>query len=625
MLRSRKFTLHIAVLSTPQAGEDAGETHRILAELYLRVFPPNTDQAKVELNQYLQATGIATPPASLARARLRLGGLYVDLKENELARKCLEQITLPDAPPDALPPAKALLARVLMAEGNFPDAVKEWEVLRSAAGVPPTLRLTAMYQLGICKLKLRNVEDARRLFEEAAKGEGLEAIAATIQLADLYLRSSDVARHKAAPDLLAAAVKDVKPPGGYDLTLVPLNELQAIFELAITTLLNDGAYEQAMKAVEAYSKVSSPSRDREKRAEILGMWGAALQKQKVAQEVWKSKFKAAADEFTALATPQPKTDGKLDMLRRAASYYRQADDPTSAVARLEEASATQGHPGIGGTGRSGLELADALLAANKLDRVFDIFNKVMINRQPIATATRYAGWLAVHGSRVHPGLVPLGRALFEQIANQRDISTAEIEFHERALTELANALIREGNFADAEARLRTQLNIYPNGPEAGLAKLLLGVCLLQRAAAPTVLVADAAKMRVEAVTIFKQLVTECDAAERRNNKLTDREAWLRLQAALRVLQTYQQMKKPQDLLFEAAPLLDRYRGTVEELIIWSLVYHAFKQLNDTGKALETRDQMRDVFDKLPPSAFPHPIGEYSREYWLKVWFPPDPK
>ena len=92
-----------------------------------------------------------------------------------------------------------------------------------------------------------------------------------------------------------------------------------------------------------------------------------------------------------------------------------------------------------------------------------------------------------------------------------------------------------------------------------------------------------------------------------------------------MLQTYQQMKKPQDLLFEAAPLLDRYKNTVEELIVLSLVYHAFKQLNDTGKALDTRDRMKDAFDKLPPSAFSQPTGEYSRDYWLKVWFPPDPK
>ena len=120
-------------------------------------------------------------------------------------------------------------------------------------------------------------------------------------------------------------------------------------------------------------------------------------------------------------------------------------------------------------------------------------------------------------------------------------------------------------------------------------------------------------------------MADCDAAERRNGKLSEREGWLRLQAALRVLQTYQQMRKPQDLLYEAAPLLDRHKGTVEELIVLSLVYHAFKQANEPGKALDTRDRMKDAFDKLPPSAFPQPTGEYSRDYWQKVWFAPEPK
>ena len=57
------------------------------------------------------------------------------LKEYEPARKWLEQIGT-DAPPDVLPPAKALLAEVLMAEGNYPGAAKEWEVLRARRAWP---------------------------------------------------------------------------------------------------------------------------------------------------------------------------------------------------------------------------------------------------------------------------------------------------------------------------------------------------------------------------------------------------------------------------------------------------------------------------------------------------------
>lgn len=611
------------VLSNPPPGEEAGETHRLVADLALRVSPPSIAQAKLSLTQYLTATGVATPPASLARARLRLGDLYYRTGEYDQARRWLEQIGT-DAPTDVLSPAKASLARVLMADGNYPAAAKEWELLRGAPGVPPSIRLMAAYQLAVCKLKLRENEQAAKLFEEATKGDGPEAVASMVLLADVHLRSPDAARHKVAADLLAGAVKGVKIAADYDPSLVPLNELQTTFELAVTTLLNDGAFEHALKAAEAYAVVCAPARDRERRAEVLGAWAIALKKGKQDKEA-KPKFKAAADEFAALAAFQPKIEGKLDALKRAAALYRQAEEHATAATRLEEALKL---PGVPEPALAPLwaDLADALLAADRPDAVMPIFNKIMAdnNNKALATATRYR--LARHfvDSR-HPGLAPLGRELFEQIAKQQDVTAAEREFHERALTELANALIREGNFADAETRLRAQVNLYPNGPEAGLAKLLLGVCLLQRAAAPSVQPADATKMRNEAVTTFKQLVKECDDAERRNGKLTDREGWLRLQAALRVLQTYQQMRTPRELLFEAAALLERHRGTVEELIILSLVYHAFKQLNDANKALDTRDRMKEVFDKLPPSAFTQKDGEYSRDYWLKVWFAPEAK
>ena len=35
--------------------------------------------------------------------------------------------------------------------------------------------------------------------------------------------------------------------------------------------------------------------------------------------------------------------------------------------------------------------------------------------------------------------------------------------------------------------------------------------------------------------------------------------------------------------------------------------------------------MQAVLSELPPSAFPHPTGEYSRRYWEEVWFVPAAK
>lgn len=612
----------IAILGAQQSGEEAGEAHRIIAELALRLNPPDISRAKVALTRYLETTGISTPSASLARGRLRLAELY--LRENDYigAQKWLAEIG-PDAPPDVAAPAKVYLARVFMALGNPTDAARVLEMLRGMPGVPPPLRLGATYQLGVCKLKLQLPDASARLFEEVAKSDSVEAAAAAIQLADLRLHAADPKQHKTAVDLLASAMKGITSAASYEpiSTLIPLNDAQAVFELAVTTLLADSAYDEALQVAEKYAVIATPGRDREKRADILGAWGEAIQKAKSGDP--KPKFKAAADEFAALAAFQPKTAGKINMLRRAASFSRLANDPFTAANRLEEAAKL---PDIPEQTMSAVwvELADALLAAGRSKEVYPLFNKVMATQTPLSTATTYRLARVFVDSR-HPGLVETGRALFGQIANKKNVEPSEQEYHERSLTELANALIREGKFADAEYWLRMQIDLHRTGPEAPLARLLLGVCLLQRAAAPNVPEVEATKLRNEALVNFKQIVKDCDDIERRNRKLNEREAWLRLQAALRVLQAYQQMKNPAELLAEAAPLLDRHKGTVEELIILSLVYHAFRQMNQPGKALDTRDRMREAFDVLPPSAFPQDKGEYSREYWQTVWFAPEKK
>jgi hypothetical protein len=117
-------------------------------------------------------------------------------------------------------------------------------------------------------------------------------------------------------------------------------------------------------------------------------------------------------------------------------------------------------------------------------------------------------------------------------------------------------------------------------------------------------------------------------------KLTEREAWYRLQSALRVLQAHLQMKNHNDLLHESSDLSQRHRGTIEELIIWSLIYQSFNQQSKDAirkdekdryivQMLETRDKMKGIFDSLPMSAFTGAGTEYTRGYWEKTWFAPE--
>jgi tetratricopeptide (TPR) repeat protein len=612
--------LQMAILANTPFGEEPGEAGRLQADLAMRIAPPDLASAKESLTRYLTTTGIATPSASLARAKYLLGDVHFRRKEPDLARKWLEQIGT-DAPTDVVAPARFLLARVRIAENkDWLGAIRDLETVRASPTAGPSLQAMAAYHLGYCRLNTLELDAAAKAFEQAVKAEPPESIAAAARLAELHVQSPDPLRHASAVDLLAAVVKDV-PTGKFRNPLVRANEVSGTFEMAVSALVKDGAYEQAMKAVDAYKTLAENGRDHDLRAEVLAGWSAALQK---SGGDFKPRALAAAEEYKAIAATQPVVTAKADRLRRAASLYKLGGNSAAAVTTLQEA--TKLPLPDAAIGLVWAELADSLLAADRpAPDVLKAFVEAMAAGGPISTTTRYRLARQFSDGR-DPRLAPLSRELFRQIAQQNAVSTTEQEFHERALVELAHDFIRSANFTEAEVWLRKQLSSYPSGAEAPLARLLLGVCLIQRSSATLPTTPDAAtatKLREEALGYFKQIVADTDDILKRSGKLGDREAWLRREASLRVLQTYLQMKKPNDLLVEADKLRDRHRNSVEELIILSLIYHAFKQKGDVVRERQIRDQMKELFDRLPSSSFTADKGEYSRAYWEKVWFTPE--
>lgn len=79
------------------------------------------------------------------------------------------------------------------------------------------------------------------------------------------------------------------------------------------------------------------------------------------------------------------------------------------------------------------------------------------------------------------------------------------------------------------------------------------------------------------------------------------------------------------MLKDGDTLRREFTGTADELIVLSLMYHAYKQLDKPEGTFAIHAQMREVFEKLKdkPGAFWAKDGEYSRNYWEKVWFQPD--
>jgi tetratricopeptide (TPR) repeat protein len=618
--------LLIALLNNVPFGEEPGEAARLQADLALRIVPPDLNTARESLTRYLTGAGIATPPVAFARAKYQLGDIYFRLKQPDQARRWLEQIG-PEAPPEVAWPARSLLARVRMAEADWLGAIREWETLRATPGLPTHLLRSSAFYLGMCKLNTREPDAAIQRFEEAIAGEGPEALAAAVRLAELYLRGKELAKHRAAVPLLERAAKGLAQAKDPRAQVIKPSEVQGLLDYAVAVLLADDAFEPALKVVELLPLLLPAGREREKRAEVLSAWANWLKK---TNGEFGPKARAAAEEYQAIVASQPGVAAKAESLRRAASMYRLAGDPANALAVLQQATRLPDLPDAL-AGLVWYEIADALLAAGRPpEEIIRAFNEAMAAGGPISTTVRVRLARRFADTR-NPGLTQLARALLEQIAKQETVSPAEQDDHERALVDLAHECIRNKNFAEAEVWLRKQLGLYGSGAEAPLGRLLLGICWLHRAASNSPNPPDAAtaaRLREEALRLFKQIVAEVDAKHKRDGKLSERDAWLRLQAALRVLQTYQQQNTPEarnELLIEADKLRERHRNTVEELIILSLMYHAFMQKNEPGKALAIRDQMKELFDRLPASAFPHPTGEYSRRYWEEVWFIPDPK
>jgi hypothetical protein len=620
-----EIELFRTILSMPPLGEDPGDAPRLAAELSLRLTPPDLKAAKQGFTTYLTGAGLSAPPGPLARAKLQLSLVCLKLGEFDGAKQWLTAIG-PDAPPDVLPYAKAQLARVRMAENDWAGAAREWEAARAAPDLPPALRTASAYFLADCRLHTRPDDaDAAKLLEEAAKATTPEGPAAAVRLAALSLKNPDPNRRKAAVGYLAVAARGVKgsEPAVFELLGGPNSpgrgavEFQAAFEQAVQVLTADGAYPEAVAAAEAYAPVAAGGKDREKKADVLAAWAAAEEK---AGADGKARFAAAAAEYAALAAARPDGPLKAENLRRAAGFHRKAGNPAAGLDLLQKAAAVPKLPDEV-AGPVWADYAEGLLAANRPDDALKAFNAAMQRSGPTSTAARHKLARNLIDSR-DPKKVPLGLDLLEQIANAEQVSPAEQEYQEKALVELADEAVRGGDFPKAEARLRTQLRLYPAGPENDQARLLLGTALLQRAApnAKTPAV-DADKSGEEALGLFKQVLADVHARKIANRPAAN-DTWLRTQANLRVLLGYVLLRKPYDVQTTAEPLLQEYAGTVEELIVLSMLYHSFRQLNNDNGRLTVESRMREAFNKIKdrPGAFPARSGEYSRDYWERNWF-----
>ncbi|MCX8138343.1 MAG: hypothetical protein N3E46_01495, partial [Gemmataceae bacterium] len=375
----------IAVLAAVPYGEDAGDAGRLQAELALRLSPPDWPTAREGLTKYLLGAGLATPPPSLARAKLKLGELLVRRKDWAQARKWLEQIG-PEAAVAVQASGRFLLAQVKIAEDDWQGAARDLELLRGLSGIDPSLRRRAAYHLAWCKQQMREYHAALSLYEEAAGGEPPESQAAALRLAELLLKEPTSERRRRAVPYLQQATRGLSGPQSWRNPFLRLNEAVPIFELAAGVLTEDGQFEAALSVVEAYRPLCQQGREREKRAEVLSAWVEALQRR---GEPLAERAMAAAQEYEQLAGVSAPSAQQGEWLRRAALLYRQAGQLPLAIATLRRAVRLPDLPeSLAGT--LWAELAETLIAAEQpLPDILQAFNEALASSGPAATRVRY--------------------------------------------------------------------------------------------------------------------------------------------------------------------------------------------------------------------------------------------
>ena len=606
------------------ADEIEGERRRLLADVCLRLDPPDLKRAAEELGTYLQGQ-TKLPPAVVGRYWLTLAETHVALNEPAKARDRLNEIGA-SAPPEVLALAKAQLARLAAADNNWAEAVTLYEAALANPKLPAEQAGLIRYQVGCGYVRLRNPKAAVPFFEQAATEAGPVPAAANVKLADLVLRDPDArGKRGTAIDRLEAATRGAAPGAEFKNPYLSANEVRAAFEEAIQVCLNESDFPTAARAAAGYPAVAVPGRDREKRAEVSAAWAAALKATPDTAPLAATKFREAADDLAALAGAYPTPAGRADLLRRAAVCYKQAGDDKAAAGMIDAVTRIPDLP-ADVAAAAWVDKAETLLAGNQFEAAVEALKKALAAPGPAAATARVKLAMAYldrgrevsrtagtpKAQEMAAAMIEFGRRELTLAANAAADTPSERAAHEQALFELGKLLLNQGSYPDAEARFRQQLQAHPTGPHADQGRLFLGSCLLvmargdhQGGRPPS----DAAAKLAEAAKLFEVLSGSKDS-------------YLRAQADLRLANAVLLQKRYDELPALCDRLAARYPGKVQELILLSMRYHAETFADRKADAARTLGRMEGVYAKLSDTDFPGGMEEYTREYWQRQWFEP---
>jgi tetratricopeptide (TPR) repeat protein len=577
--------------------------------------PPDVAQATSELAAYLGGSHTLSPPEA-ARYRLKLGELYSKAGQFHEAKPYLTKAGEPGATADVRAVAKVMLARNARDEGNVSEAARLFAEAVATNALPAAERALVRLQAAEVAVKLGQAADALAGFRFAAADTGPVGVAAKVRFAELLARTGDRAE---AAKYLEEAVAGVSPTAPFQNTYVRPEQLQAAFEELIALGLKAGDDEAAFRAATAYAVVAAPDRAREKKADVLLARAARLiplaATDPQARAGAERAYRDAVVEFDALAELLPTAAGKAEAMTKAAAALKAIGDRAGAKAKLDLIVTLPGLPptAVASACFDAAAVApDSAAAKVYLQKAIDGGGPAGFHARVRLAAVLRDEVAAVHAS---PTAAPDAKAraeatatfvgqLLEQVADATAVSEAEKPAHEKALFDLGWAMLKQGKAAEAEARFRKLLQLYPTTAELGTARLCLASALLaqvERSGNP------ADPRFAEALSLLNTVMSDGDKS-------------LQTQAKLRVARAYLGVGKLEDAVKTATALADASKGTCDELVALSIVYLGYAKQDLWAQASVIESRMRTVYAGLPDAAFPGGPPEYSRPFWTKNWF-----
>ena len=648
-----------AITSALNCGDDASEGNRVLAELYLKLDPPDPKKARDCLKEYLAHVMPGRNEQQqrlLNQGRLALGELHTQLGETEEARKVLERIG-PDAPPELLIAARTQLAKSYQAEENWSAAIRCLEQASTVHGITAAHKLTVLYHLGEAYLKVGKKKEAVAAFEELRRGSGPEAQASVLRLAGLQL--ADPGKRDTAITLLEAALADLTSADKYDNKLLPLKEVRSLYEEAAQKYRVAGSYEHAVRAARAYARIAERGRDRELAAEALQAWGQALldkapmaepeERPRLVEEGTK-RIREAAKEWHALAALKKSSIEKGDPLYRAADLYLKAGDQEDALRMLDELGLKVPDFPQDRLAEVWLKKGEVYLSLGNREQARLCFqNGVQIGEQHPSPALfkcriRLAEVVLKSGdpANIARAIADLEKALADpEFAQNKAL-------HENALWFIADAFYQQKDYRKAEVRFRTLLDSYPDGQRAVFARFQLGQSYwfiagqeADRCKAAKKIIDDPTTpddRKIEAQGVYdssykqytdwlKKAAEPFKAVEAAllqgmtsNPKLPPAEADLLRKASFAAADCSFFLGEYEDCVLRYDTVAQRYAGTVVQLEALRSMWRCYQYyLQNAAKAANTLTQMRTTYLQLPEAEFDGSTEVRKKEYWQR-WF-----